>query len=103
MPDIVSYIAVMAGITYLIRALPFLLIKKPINNRFIKSFLFYIPYAVLSAMVVPGIFYATESFFSAFAGFITAVVLSWTGRGLVTVALSASLAVFLTEFFLRMQ
>ena len=100
--NIVYYIAVMAGTTYLIRVMPFLLIKKPINNRFIKSFLFYVPYAALTAMVIPGIFYATGNYISASLGFITAVALSWANRGLVTVALAASLAVFLTELLLKM-
>ena len=100
--NIAYYIAVMAGTTYLIRVMPFLLIKKPINNRFIKSFLFYVPYAALTAMVIPGIFYATGNFISASLGFITAVALSWANRGLVTVALAASVAVFLTELLLKM-
>lgn len=53
------YIAVMAGVTYLIRAVPLTVFRKKIENRFVQSFLYYVPYACLTAMTVPGIFYAT--------------------------------------------
>ena len=64
-PDFFIYLAVMAGVTYLVRAVPLILVKKPIKNRFLLSFLHYIPYAVLAAMTVPAIFYATDYFISA--------------------------------------
>ena len=96
-PAFFLYLAVMAGVTYLIRMIPLALVQKKIENRFVLSFLYYIPYAVLSAMVVPAIFTATSSPASAIAGFAVAVVLSYCKRSLIVVALSSSTAVFLTE------
>lgn len=78
-----------AGLTYLIRMLPLAFFQKQIQNQWIKSFLYYIPYAVLSAMTFPAIFYSTGSFPSALAGFVTAAILAYFGRGLMTTALSA--------------
>ena len=96
------YLAVMAGVTYLIRMLPLVLCKKKIQNRFVRSFLYYIPYAVLAAMTVPAVFYATESVLSAWAGFGVAVLLSARKRGLLTVAVGAAVAVYLCEWIMRM-
>jgi len=95
------YILVMAGTTYLIRMIPLVLVKKKITNRFIRSFLYYVPYAVLSVMTIPAIFYATSSPLSAVIGFGVAVVLAWFERGLVTVASCACVAVFLAELLLK--
>lgn len=92
------YLAVMAGVTYLIRMLPLVLVKKKVENGFIRSFLFYVPYAVLGAMTVPAVFYATDSVFSAAAGLGVALVLALFGKGLLTVAVGATLAVYLWEW-----
>ncbi|MBE6578850.1 MAG: AzlD domain-containing protein [Ruminococcaceae bacterium] len=92
------YLAVMAGVTYLIRMLPLVLVKKKVENGFIRSFLFYVPYAVLGAMTVPAVFYATDSVFSAAAGLGVALVLALCGKGLLTVAVGATLAVYLWEW-----
>ena len=83
------YLAVTAGITYLVRAVPLILVKGRIKNRFILSFLHYIPYAVLSVMTVPAIFYATGDRLSAVAGFAVAVFLALMNRSLLTVAAAA--------------
>jgi len=91
------YLLTAAGVTYLIRMLPLVLVKKKIQNRFLLSFLYYIPYAVLSAMTVPAIFFATEHIASAIAGFVVAVVLAFKNKSLVTVAASACVAVLLCE------
>lgn len=91
------YLLILAGSTYLIRVIPFVAIKQKINNRFIRSFLYYIPYAVLTAMTIPAIFYATDWWAGAAAGLVVAVVLALKGKGLTTVALAACTAVFLTE------
>ena len=91
------YLAVMASVTYLVRALPLVLVKKKIKNRFVLSFLHYVPYAVLSVMTVPAIFYATSTPASAAVGFVLAVLLAYFGRSLLTVALASSAAVFITE------
>jgi branched-subunit amino acid transport protein len=96
------YLAVMAAVTYLVRAVPLVLIKKKIENRFILSFLHYMPYAVLSAMTVPAVFFATNSVISAAAGVAVALVLAFYNRGLLTVALGASAGVFITEMIIRL-
>ena len=92
-----GYIAVMALVTYLIRALPLTLIHGRIRNKWIRSFLYYVPYACLSAMTFPAIFYTTQSVWSAAAGVAAALVLAFFGRSLITVAAGACLAVFLAE------
>ena len=94
------YLLIMAGTTYLVRAIPFALIKEKIKHPVVRSFLYYIPYAVLTAMTIPAIFYCTGSFLSALVGFVTACVLALLGQGLMTVSLLACLAVFLTELIL---
>lgn len=98
---ILIYIAVMAGVTYLIRMLPLVIFRRKIQNRFIKSFLYYIPYAVLAAMTFPAIFSSTGSVWSALAGLAVALVLAFFEKGLVTVALSSCAAVFIIEALMR--
>ena len=94
--SIAIYIAVMAGVTYLIRMIPFTFFRKKIKSRFIRSFLHYIPYAVLSAMTFPAIFYSTDSFVSAAVGTVAALVLAYLGLPLIAVAGAASLGAFIT-------
>lgn len=94
------YLAMMAGVTYLIRMLPLVLIKKQIKNKYLLSFLYYIPYAVLSVMTIPAIFYSTSSKVSALAGFVVAVVLAYMNQSLVKVAALSSLAVLIIEYIL---
>lgn len=96
------YLIIMAGSTYLIRAIPFVAIKNKIENRFVRSFLYYIPYAVLTAMTIPAIFTATASPISAAAGLIIAVLLALKGKSLTTVAVAACIAVYITELIMRM-
>lgn len=97
------YLAVMAGSTYLIRAIPFAVINKKIENQFMKSFLYYIPYAVLTAMTFPAILYATDYVVSAVAGFVVAILFAWKGKSLTTVAVAACVAVFVVESVLRLM
>lgn len=94
------YIFVMASVTYLIRMIPFTFFKKKIKSQFIRSFLKYIPYAVLSAMTIPAIFYSTGNIVTAAAGTIIAVVLAFFDLPLIVVALAASLAAFIAGLFL---
>lgn len=94
------YLGVMAGVTYLVRMLPLVLVKKKIKNKFLLSFLYYVPYAVLSVMTVPAIFYATSSPWSALAGFAVALILAFFEKSLLTVAIFSSAAVFVTEIIL---
>ncbi len=91
------YILVMAVTTYLVRALPLSLFKKPIRNRFFKSFLHYVPAACLSAMTFPAILYATENMISGAIGLAIAVLLALKKKSLIIVAVASCAAVFLTE------
>ena len=75
------YILVMAAVTYLIRLLPLTLIRRPIQNRFLKSFLYYVPYACLMAMTFPAVFYATDHPAAAVAGVAVATVLALRKKG----------------------
>lgn len=96
------YLLVMAGVTYLIRVLPFVLVNKKIENRFLNSFLYYIPYTVLAAMTFPAILYGTNHMISAIAGLAAAVFIAYRGKGLLIVAVGASCAVFLAELALML-
>lgn len=98
--EFIPYLIVMAGVTYLIRMIPMALIRKRIKNRFILSFLYYVPYAVLSAMVVPAIFFASGNIITAAVGFVCAVVVAVFSKSLVLVASCSCLSVFLTEVVL---
>ena len=88
--SIAIYIAVMAFVTYLIRMIPFVSFRKKVKSPFLQSLLYYIPYAVLSAMTIPAIFYSTGDFLSASVGTVIAVILSFFDLPLVVVALSAA-------------
>lgn len=80
------YLAVIAGTTYLIRMLPLVLVKKKITNIFIKSFLYYVPYAVLGVMTFPAVFYSTSNIISATIGTITAIILAYYEKSLLIVS-----------------
>ena len=97
---ILPYILVMAGVTYLSRMIPFSFFRKKIKNRFLLSFLFYLPYAVLSALTFPAVFYATGNVGTALAGTAAALLLAYLKMPLIVVALAASAAAFLSSFFL---
>ena len=91
------YILVMAVTTYLIRALPLTLFKKPIRNRFLKSFLHYVPAACLTAMTFPAILYSTEHMLSGLLGFGVGILLALKKKSLIVVAVASCAAVFLAE------
>ncbi len=95
--NIYLYIFTMAGVTYLIRMLPLVLAKKEITNTYIKSFLYYVPYACLAAMTFPAILHATDSIYSALCGFAVAIIAAYKEKSLLTVALLACAAVFIVE------
>lgn len=99
--NIYVYILVMAGVTYLIRMLPLALSKKEITSPFLKSFLFYVPYACLAAMTFPAILFSTASVISATVGFAVALLAAYKEKSLLTVALLACAAVFITERILE--
>ena len=91
------YLAVTAGVTYLIRMLPLTVFRKEIKSRFIRSFLTYIPDAVLGAMTFPDVIFCTGDVRTAVCGTAMAVALAWRGRSLLTVALAACAAVALAQ------
>lgn len=99
--NVYLYILVMAGVTYLIRMLPLALSKKEITSSFLKSFLFYVPYACLAAMTFPAILFSTSSVISAAVGFAVALLAAYKEKSLLTVALLACAAVFITERILE--
>ncbi|MDE6091695.1 MAG: AzlD domain-containing protein [Ruminococcus sp.] len=97
--SIALYITVMAVVTYLIRMIPFAFFRKKIKSRFFRSFLYYIPYAVLSAMTIPAIFYSTGNMLTAVVGTVTAFILSYFNLPLIVVALSATATAFIAGLF----
>lgn len=100
--EVIWKIALMAAITYACRAVTLVLVRKKITNVRVLSFFEYLPYGVLSAMVFPAVFYSSASVISAVVGTVVAVVLSFFRRGLLTVALSATAAVFVTELIMTL-
>ena len=98
--SIYAYIFTMALTTYLIRVIPLTVFRKPIQSRFLKSFLHYVPYACLTAMTFPAILTSTATVLSGAAALVVAVILAYRGKSLLTVSLAASAAVMATEFLL---
>ena len=94
--SIVAYIAVMAVTTYLIRVIPFAAVRGKIRSPFINSVLYYIPFAVLSAMTFPAIFYATGDVVSSVVGTVIALIMAFFNLPLIAVALGSSAAAFIT-------
>ena len=93
-------VAIMAGVTYFIRVTPMVVFRKKIENKRIKSFLYYIPYTVLAAMTFPAIFSSTQSQSSAIAGCVACVLLAYFRKGLVIVAIGAAGTAFLASMIL---
>lgn len=100
MYNVYLYILTMALVTYLIRVLPFTLIRKEIKNTTMRSFLYYVPYATLAVMTFPAILSATSTIWSALAGFIIAIVIAYRSGSLFKVAIYTCLIVFISELFL---
>ena len=98
--SIAIYILVMAGVTYLIRMLPFTLFRKKIKSQFVQSVLYYIPYAVLSAMTFPAIFYSTGNSLTAAIGTAVAVILAYFKLPLIVVSIAACVAAFSAGIFI---
>lgn len=87
-------------VSYLIRVLPLTLIRKPIKNRFIRSFLYYVPYITLAVMTFPAIVDATQSPIAGVIALAVGIILSYIGLGLFPVACACCAVVFAAEFFL---
>lgn len=96
------YLILLAGSTYLIRAIPFSLVRKKIKNTFIKSFLYYIPYTVLTAMTFPAALFATGNIISASAGLISAVLISIKCKNLTVVAIGSCFFVLICEILITL-
>ena len=96
------YISILSAflVSYLIRVLPLTLIRKPITNRFLKSFLFYVPYVTLAVMTFPAIVQATQSPIAGIAALVIGIVVSYLGAGLFSVACICCAVVFIFELFL---
>jgi branched-subunit amino acid transport protein len=94
---IIFVVLIMALVTYLTRALPLLFFRRQITHPLIRSFLYYLPYAVLSAMTIPSILYSTSSFYSGLAALVLGLILSFLEKGLFFTALGATLAAFALE------
>lgn len=95
------YLAAMAGVTYAVRMIPFALVRGKIKSVFIRSFLYYVPYAVLGAMTFPYILYSTGSLITAAVGTLTAFALAFAGKSLLTVAAASALTAFLAGLVLN--
>ena len=99
MKNIYIYIFAAALVSLVIRALPLTLIRNQIKNRFIRSFLFYVPYVTLAVMTFPSIMDATGAPWSGLAALVTGVVLAWKGAGLFPVSVACCAVVYLLEMF----
>ncbi len=98
--SIVVYIAVMAIVTYLIRMLPLTLFRSKIKSKFLRSFLKYIPYTVLSAMTFPAIFYSTGNVITAAVGTVAALITAFFGLPLIVVAAAAAGTALIAGLFI---
>ena len=94
------YIAVMFAVSYAIRILPLTLIRKPIENQFIQSFLYYVPYVTLAVMTFPAIVNATQSPIAGAAALVVGIIAAWMGAGLFPVWVLFCAVVLVLEFFL---
>ena len=94
------YILVAAGVSYLVRATPLVLIRREITNRTIRSFLYYVPYATLAVMTFPAIVEATQSVWSGLAALAAGIFLAWRGRSLLQVAVAICAVVFVVELLI---
>lgn len=98
--NVYIYILIMAAVTFAIRVLPLTLIKKQIENQFIQSFLYYVPYVTLAVMTFPAIINATQNSYSGIAAFAIGIFAAWRGFDLFKVAVSCCSVVFILELFL---
>lgn len=98
--NVYLYIAVMAGVTYAVRVLPLTLIRRQIKNRFLRSFLYYVPYATLSVMTFPAILEATQTPAAGALALAAGIALAWCGASLFSVSAGCCAVVLVTELFL---
>ena len=94
------YILIMAGVSFLIRVLPMTLIRRPIRSRFIRSFLYYVPYVTLAVMTFPAILDSAPNLLSGILAFLAGLSLAWAGAGLLPVAVTCSGIALILQLFL---
>ena len=94
------YIAVMAGVSFLIRVLPLTVIRKQIKSRFLRSFVFYVPYVTIAVMTFPAIITASAHPVSGAVALVAGIILAWLGGGLFPVAILCSVTVFVFDALL---
>lgn len=94
------YILVMAATTFAIRVLPLTLIRKKIENRFLRSFLYYVPYVTLAVMTFPAIIESTQSEIAGIAALVIGIITAWMGVSMFKVAICCCVLVFVLELFL---
>lgn len=97
--SIYVYILLMAAVSLCIRVLPLTLIRKQIKNRFLQSFLYYVPYVTLAVMTFPAIMDATQSPIAGAAALLAGMIAAWLGAGLFPVSMLCCLVVFFLELF----
>lgn len=100
MSDFLIYLLILSGSTYLIRAVPFVAVKREITNKYVRSFLHYIPFAVLASMTIPYAFTATGHVISSIFGLIVGGIFAYKGKGLTFVAIISCLSAFIIECIL---
>ena len=101
MSKAILYILVAFVVTYAIRVLPLTLLRKPIKSRFIRSFLYYVPYVTLAVMTFPAILETTENIWAGLAAFIIGLIIAYISKNLFIVALSSCAAVVVVELMLK--
>lgn len=98
--NVYIYLLIMAGVTFLIRVLPLTLIRKQIKNKFIRSFLYYVPYVTLAVMTFPAIIEATQSQIAGILALAAGIISAWFGASLFKVSIASCVVVFIAELFL---
>jgi len=96
---IIIAVILMAAVTYIPRAFPIIFLRKKLGSKFLRSFLYYVPYAVLGAMIFPKVVYSTGNIYSAMAGMGVAFILAYLEQGLMKVAIGAILTVYIIGLF----
>lgn len=91
---------VLFGISYLMRMIPLVFCKGKIKNKFLNSFLYYIPFAVMASIIIPEVFSSTSSLASAISGVVVAVILGLLGQNMLVIALASTAVVFVIENFI---
>jgi branched-subunit amino acid transport protein len=98
--NIYIYILIAAVTSFLIRVLPLTLIRKPIKNKFIRSFLYYVPYVTLAVMTFPAIVEATETPVAGALALIVGIIAAWCGLGLFPVAIACCVVAYVVGVIL---